>query len=757
MGWAMVTWAPIESNPTPGERARRRRRVAQRLLPSGHGGTGRREGNEQARVPAWPHGVRFVPEDLKLLAILDDKRRGSPSEAMFHDTQILDFHPAKLYEDEQEGYIYFFSTIQFRSKNMVERKAEGGRWKVNNCKTVASPLAITMNFYEHSGDNDPVRKRGEEQPESDDDTESSMNKRRRVQASAATLAAAVNYQPPLQGGEYYSGYSVFGFGNIGATRSRAPPRWRPRTSFVPIPPVGQLSSHLIKRKKKEEKKNRFHFFQIRRAAATRDTSSRLAASSPTVSNLRRLARPVDRARTAGLGMAAPEDGEDKNFGKNKHGLPIGYYFVPTDLELLAILEVKRLGRPLPRAHDAVFHDMRILDFHPAELYEKYAKDEEKGYIYFFSRREFPTLSKKRPLRAAEGGVWHGSGVYKAVKSKKSGGYDVGQKKTLVFYQRFTGDKEAVKTNWGIQEFTRIIGPQNEVPDLAVYRLYKIRKVGRETPADLAADAAAATMSKRRQASAAAMADQANVASTSKAYAPPQSSSSQLQQDTPPANAAGPSNLAPRPCNCRECSAVTICRAPPGAPGHYGYFASSLDRKGKGKAPMDCTEQAACGCGYAASTSTTAPPPQGIEYYGFSVAIGDEDDLRLLMEALFPAEEGGAHTVADERDTPQGSSPAVAAAASAPPVLDGVVPGEGNAGDDGRRGSPQGGHGSSTSSAAATAAGLDVPGGGDDDVSCWSFPWEELLSKDDHDGDDVTSAARAVDDVSGSQQEDHPAR
>jgi cytochrome P450 len=35
---------------------------------------------------------------------------------------------------------------------------------------------------------------------------------------------------------------------------------------------------------------------------------------------------------------------------------------------LAILEAKRLGRPLSRAHDAFFHDIRILDFHPAELY-----------------------------------------------------------------------------------------------------------------------------------------------------------------------------------------------------------------------------------------------------------------------------------------------------------------------------------------------------------------------------------------------------
>lgn len=45
-------------------------------------------------------GVRFLPKDLELLAILDAKLRGSPLgpvEAIFHDTQILDFHPYKLY------------------------------------------------------------------------------------------------------------------------------------------------------------------------------------------------------------------------------------------------------------------------------------------------------------------------------------------------------------------------------------------------------------------------------------------------------------------------------------------------------------------------------------------------------------------------------------------------------------------------------------------------------------------------------------
>uniref|UniRef100_A0A0E0EXU1 NAC domain-containing protein n=1 Tax=Oryza meridionalis TaxID=40149 RepID=A0A0E0EXU1_9ORYZ len=69
-------------------------------------------------------------------------------------------------------------------------------------------------------------------------------------------------------------------------------------------------------------------------------------------------------------MAAPGDGEEKKAGsrKNKHGLPRGFRFVPQDQELLDILDDKLRGAPLDRALDAVFHDTRILDFHPAKLY-----------------------------------------------------------------------------------------------------------------------------------------------------------------------------------------------------------------------------------------------------------------------------------------------------------------------------------------------------------------------------------------------------
>uniref|UniRef100_A0A0E0IRS6 NAC domain-containing protein n=1 Tax=Oryza nivara TaxID=4536 RepID=A0A0E0IRS6_ORYNI len=180
------------------------------------------------------------------------------------------------------------------------------------------------------------------------------------------------------------------------------------------------------------------------------------------------------------------------YGKNRHGMPVGWYFVPKDLELFAILRCKLVRGQLPGALNNVFEHIRILEFHPALLHETYIGNEEDGYIYFFSKRQFTTKAgnKRRPTRVTKGGTWKASGGSKTVRSKKVGGIDVGQKLTMVFYERrFEGDRNPIKTNWGMHEFTKIIdGTKNQLEDLAVYRLYKIKRKEDEEPSNTAAAA-----------------------------------------------------------------------------------------------------------------------------------------------------------------------------------------------------------------------------------------------------------------------------
>jgi hypothetical protein len=56
------------------------------------------------------------------------------------------------------------------------------------------------------------------------------------------------------------------------------------------------------------------------------------------------------------------------YGKNRHGMPVGWYFVPKDLELFAILRCKLVRGQLPGALNNVFEHIRILEIHPALLH-----------------------------------------------------------------------------------------------------------------------------------------------------------------------------------------------------------------------------------------------------------------------------------------------------------------------------------------------------------------------------------------------------
>ncbi|BAT10746.1 Os10g0402100 [Oryza sativa Japonica Group] len=180
------------------------------------------------------------------------------------------------------------------------------------------------------------------------------------------------------------------------------------------------------------------------------------------------------------------------YGKNRHGMPVGFYFVPMDLELFAILMCKLVRGEVPGALNNVFEHIRILEFHPALLRETYIENMEDRCIYFFSRRLFAAKArnKRQPMRVANGGTWKASGGSKTVRSKKVGGIDVGQKLTMVFYERrFEGDQNPVKTNWAMHEYTKIIpSSKNQLEDLAVYRLYKIRRKEDTEPVNAAAAA-----------------------------------------------------------------------------------------------------------------------------------------------------------------------------------------------------------------------------------------------------------------------------
>uniref|UniRef100_A0A0D9XJD1 NAC domain-containing protein n=1 Tax=Leersia perrieri TaxID=77586 RepID=A0A0D9XJD1_9ORYZ len=152
---------------------------------------------------------------------------------------------------------------------------------------------------------------------------------------------------------------------------------------------------------------------------------------------------------------------EPEYGKNRHGLEIGTYFVPKDLELLAILKCKLVRGQLTAPLSNVFSDINILQFHPARAFAT------------------NTGNKKRPIRVARGGTWKASGGSKTVRSKKVGGVDVGHKLTMVFYEKLHDGADRApprKTNWGMHEFTKIIpASKNKLEELALYRLYKIKR------------------------------------------------------------------------------------------------------------------------------------------------------------------------------------------------------------------------------------------------------------------------------------------
>ncbi|TVU31039.1 hypothetical protein EJB05_22704, partial [Eragrostis curvula] len=172
----------------------------------------------------------------------------------------------------------------------------------------------------------------------------------------------------------------------------------------------------------------------------------------------------------------------------KHGFPRGYRFVPECLEIVELLAGRLNGTPLPPPLTGIFHDIRILDHHPKDLYEAYKEHEEAGCIYFFSQQVYPPSGggrtggkKRRPRRSANGGGWKPSGGAKQLKRPRhKGGGVVGRMVTMVFYEKIRDDPpEFVKTNWGMHEFTVLIKPPDKFSEIAVYRLYKVKNGNKE--------------------------------------------------------------------------------------------------------------------------------------------------------------------------------------------------------------------------------------------------------------------------------------
>jgi hypothetical protein len=214
---------------------------------------------------------------------------------------------------------------------------------------------------------------------------------------------------------------------------------------------------------------------------------------------------------------------------SKHGFPRGFRYTPKHEELITLLADRIRGRPMAPQVGRVFNDVRILDYHPQDLYgsiqrhksslstnqkpfayiyfiltisvgpacqcmhaERYRSYAEAGCIYFFSWRESvpsagstkkkatPAEDKKwRPTRTGNGGGWKPSGGAKVFETplNEGGAVVVGRMVTMVFYDRLReGDEDVhLKTHWGVHEFTVLLGPDKARGSIGAEFIFYIYK------------------------------------------------------------------------------------------------------------------------------------------------------------------------------------------------------------------------------------------------------------------------------------------
>ncbi|XP_023002117.1 protein CUP-SHAPED COTYLEDON 3-like [Cucurbita maxima] len=138
--------------------------------------------------------------------------------------------------------------------------------------------------------------------------------------------------------------------------------------------------------------------------------------------------------------------EEADNGKDKHGLPPGFRFHPTDEELI----VYYLASKTFQASN--FHGVNIAEVdlnrcEPWELPDEAKMGEKEWYFFSLRVRKYPT--GLRTNRATVAGYWKATGKDRQIHSD-SNGVKLGTKKTLVFYKG--GAPRGLKTKWVMHEY-----------------------------------------------------------------------------------------------------------------------------------------------------------------------------------------------------------------------------------------------------------------------------------------------------------------
>ncbi|XP_057488026.1 NAC domain-containing protein 2-like isoform X1 [Actinidia eriantha] len=140
-------------------------------------------------------------------------------------------------------------------------------------------------------------------------------------------------------------------------------------------------------------------------------------------------------------MEVEADDEGDNYFLS---LPAGYWFEPTDTELVMhYLYNKVSDKPLPRNR---IRDVNIYSFHPQELARMYPLLREI-HRYFFTPTETMFPNGVRPKRANSDGYWKQTIPNKHIMYENK---IVGYKMSLDFYEG--GHRNGRRTEWKMHEY-----------------------------------------------------------------------------------------------------------------------------------------------------------------------------------------------------------------------------------------------------------------------------------------------------------------